>query len=266
MNQEVNLNNKRKKLKLYYGLLITVICIIGVSFAWFRLYLSQNENNTLASRTCFNTTLTEDTSKIEITDAFPISDEDWLKQTQFTFTLKNKCSSYVKAYILIDSTYRANSSTSYLSDNYLKVNVSPKNKNSNPSVILGTQTLTDIENSSKGYVLAAAYLGTNEEKSFDLRIWMDSAVTLDQGLNKSWAGKIVVITDASNEPTFVDTILADNKVTSPITIPGSDVSAQKLEDIKEETYVLENINTLEKYEATKGNIYPNLLGKTVVLK
>ena len=260
MNQEVNLNNKRKKLKLYYGLLITVICIIGVSFAWFRLYLSQNEDNTLASRTCFNTTLTENTSKIEITDAFPISDEDGLKQTPFTFTLKNNCSSYVKAYILIESTYRANSSTSYLSDNYLKVNVSPKNKNSNPSVILGTQTLTDIENSSKGYVLATAYLGTNEEKSFDLRIWMDSAVTLDQGLNKRWAGKIVVITDASNKPTFVDTILADNKVTSPITIPGSDVSAQKLEDIKEETYVLENINTSEKYDATKGNIYPNLLG------
>ena len=260
MNQEVNSNNKRKNLKLYYGLLITVICIIGVSFAWFRLYLSQNEDNTLASRTCFNTTLTENTSKIEITDAFPISDEDGLKQTPFTFTLKNNCSSYVKAYILIESTYRANSSTSYLSDNYLKVNVSPKNKNSNPSVILGTQTLTDIENSSKGYVLATAYLGTNEEKSFDLRIWMDSAVTLDQGLNKRWAGKIVVITDASNKPTFVDTILADNKVTSPITIPGSDVSAQKLEDIKEETYVLENINTSEKYDATKGNIYPNLLG------
>lgn len=145
MNQEVNSNNKRKNLKLYYGLLITVICIIGVSFAWFRLYLSQNEDNTLASRTCFNTTLTENTSKIEITDAFPISDEDGLKQTPFTFTLKNNCSSYVKAYILIESTYRANSSTSYLSDNYLKVNVSPKNKNSNPSVILGTQTLTDIE-------------------------------------------------------------------------------------------------------------------------
>lgn len=260
MENDSSIDKKKKKLKIYYSLLITVICIIGVSFAWFRLYLSQNEDNTLASRTCFNTTLTEDTSKIEITDAFPISDEDGMKQTPFTFTLKNNCSSYVKAYILIDSTYRTSTSTSYLSDNYLKVNVSPKDKNSSQSVILGAQTLTDTENSSKGYVLATAYLGANEEKSFDLRIWMDSATTLDQGLNKSWAGKIVVITDASNEPTLNDVVFASNKLSVPITIPGSDVSAQKLEDIEEETYIFKNTSAAEKYDATKSNIYPSLLG------
>ena len=235
MDNDTNIDKKKKKLKIYYSLLITVICIIGVSFAWFRLYLSQNEDNTLASRTCFNTTLTEDTSKIEITDAFPISDEDGMKQTPFTFTLKNNCSSYVKAYILIDSTYRTNTSTSYLSDNYLKVNVSPKDTTSSSSLVLGAQTLTDTENSSKGYVLTTAYLGANEEKSFDLRIWMDSATTLDQGLNKSWAGKIVVITDASNKPAFADTILADNKVTSPTTTPGRSINNRTLNDIVEET-------------------------------
>ena len=200
MNQEVNLNNKRKRLKLYYGLLITVVCIIGVSFAWFRLYLSQSEDNTLASRTCFSTTLTEDTSKITLTDAFPISDEDGLKQTPFTFTLKNNCSSYVKVYITIDSTYRTNTSASYLKDTYMKVNVSPKDTTDNASVILGNQTLTDLENNKKGYILLAVYLSANEEKSFDLRIWMDSETTIDQGLNKNWAGKIVAISNASETP------------------------------------------------------------------
>ena len=73
MEEKNNVEKSKKKLGIYYGLLVTVICIIGVSFAWFRLYLSQSEDNTLASRTCFNTTLTEDTSKIELTDAFPIS-------------------------------------------------------------------------------------------------------------------------------------------------------------------------------------------------
>lgn len=76
MSQD-NVVNKKKRLKLYYGLLVTVLCIIGVSFAWFRLYLSQQEDNTLASRTCFSTTLTEDTSKISLIDSFPISDEEW---------------------------------------------------------------------------------------------------------------------------------------------------------------------------------------------
>ena len=225
MNQEVNIDNNKKKLKLYYGLLVTVLCIIGVSFAWFRRYLSQTENNTIASRTCFNTTLTEDTSKISLTDAFPITDEDGLKQTPFTFTIKNNCNSYVKVYITIDSTYRESTSSSYLKDNYMKVNISPKGTTTSQSVILGSQTLTDLENNKKGYIIVSTGLKANEEKSYDLRIWLDSSVTTEQGLNKNWSGKIVVVSNASKEPpTLSEAILAVNEVKAPITTPGAAVS------------------------------------------
>ena len=224
MDKEIEIKKKKRKLSIYYGLLVTVICIIGVSFAWFRLYLSQTENNTIASRTCFNTTLTEDTSKISLTDAFPITDEDGLKQTPFTFTIKNNCNSYVKVYITIDSTYRESTNTSYLKDNYMKVNISPKGTTTGKSVILGSQTLTDLENNRKGYIIINTGLKANEEKSYDLRIWMDSAVTTEQGLNKNWSGKIVVVSNASNEPTFAETIRANNEVKAPITTPGAAVS------------------------------------------
>ncbi len=223
MDRDVDIIKKKKKLSLYYGLLVTVICIIGVSFAWFRLYLSQTENNTIASRTCFNTTLTEDTSKISLTDAFPIIDEDGLKQTPFTFTIKNNCNSYVKLYITIDSTYRESTNTSYLKDNYMKVNISSKGTTTGKSVILGSQTLTDLENNKKGYIIVSTGLKANEEKSYDLRIWMDSAVTKEQGLNKAWSGKIVVVSSAS-KPTFAETILAKNEVKTPVTTPGAAVS------------------------------------------
>ena len=225
MDKEIEIKKKKRKLSIYYGLLVTVICIIGVSFAWFRLYLSQTENNTLASRTCFNTTLTEDTSKISLTDAFPITDEDGLKQTPFTFTIKNNCNSYVKVYITIDSTYRESTDTSYLKDNYMKVNISPKGTTTGKSVILGSQTLTDLENNRKGYIIINTGLKANEEKSYDLRIWMDSSVTTEQGLNKNWSGKIVVVSNASKEPpTFAETILANNEVKAPITTPGAAIS------------------------------------------
>ncbi len=227
MDKEIEIKKKKKKLGLYYGLLVTVICIIGVSFAWFRLYLSQTENNTIASRTCFNTTLTEDTSKISLTDAFPIIDEDGLKQTPFTFTIKNNCNSYVKVYITIDSTYRESTNTSYLKDNYMKVNISPKGTTTGKSVILGSQTLTDLENNRKGYIIVSTGLNANEEKSYDLRIWMDSAVTTEQGLNKNWSGKIVVVSNASNKPTFAETILANNEVKTPISTPGVAVSTNE---------------------------------------
>ena len=91
----------KKKIKIYYGLLITLVVFMGVSYAWFRLKLTQTNGNVIGTRTCLDASLTEKTSKITLSDAFPISDEDGLKQTPFTFTLKNNCDSYVKVYITI---------------------------------------------------------------------------------------------------------------------------------------------------------------------
>ena len=262
MNSEVNIDNKKRRLKLYYGLLITVLCIIGVSFAWFRLYLNQTENNTIASRTCFNTTLTEDTSKITLTDAFPISDEDGLKQTPFTFTIKNNCNSYVKVYITIDSTYRESTDTSYLKDNYMKVNISPEGTTTSKSVILGSQTLTDLESNRKGYIIVSTGLKANEEKSYDLRIWMDSAVTIEQGLNKNWSGKIVVVSSASNKPaapngwyeaaegTLLASLRNNTEISEPITIPGTEVSAHTLDDVPTQTASVSS--TYQAYYITYG--------------
>ena len=262
MNSEVNIDNKKRRLKLYYGLLITVLCIIGVSFAWFRLYLNQTENNTIASRTCFNTTLTEDTSKISLTDAFPISDEDGLKQTPFTFTIKNNCNSYVKVYITIDSTYRESTDTSYLKDNYMKVNISPEGTTTGKSVILGSQTLTDLESNRKGYIIVSTGLKANEEKSYDLRIWMDSAVTIEQGLNKNWSGKIVVVSSASNKPaapngwyeaaegTLLASLRNNTEISEPITIPGTEVSAHTLDDVPTQTASVSS--TYQAYYITYG--------------
>ena len=263
MNQEVNIDNKKKKLKIYYSLLITVICIIGVSFAWFRLYLSQSEDNTLASRTCFSTTLTEDTSKIELTDAFPISNEDGLKGTPFTFTIKNNCDSYVKAYITIKSTYRTSTDSSYLKDNYIKVNISLKGTTKNPSLILGSQTLTDLDNDSKGYIIVDTGLNSNEEKSYDLRIWMDSATTLEQGLDKTWAGKIVVLTSAVKEPpaapdgwydaptgTLIASLRGNNDLKIPLTVLGKETSAHTKDDVESDTISV--ASTYQKYYVTYG--------------
>lgn len=68
----------KKKIKIYYGLLITLVVFMGVSYAWFRMRLTQTNSNVIGTRTCLDASLTEDTSKITLSDAFPISDEDGL--------------------------------------------------------------------------------------------------------------------------------------------------------------------------------------------
>ena len=226
----------KKKIKIYYGLLITLVVFMGVSYAWFRLKLTQTNSNVIGTRTCLDASLTEKTSKITLSDAFPISDEDGLKQTPFTFTLKNNCDSYVKVYITIDSKYRTSTDAAYLNDSFLKANLSSKGTTDGSSVLLGSQTLTELEGTNKGYILVTTGLKANEEKSYDLRVWMDGETSIADGLNKNWEGKIVVIGVAANEEvTLKDAILANNEIKSPLTTPGKEVSAHVLNDVESQT-------------------------------
>ena len=224
------MNKDERKRIAYSALLLSVLCIIGVSYAWFRLYLSQSENNRIASRTCFSTTLTEKTSKIDLTEAVPESDENGLMESPFTFTLKNNCTGYIRVYITIDSAYRTSTSTSYLKDNKIKVNISPTGTTLNPSSLLTDKELIELEGSRLGYSIIDIGLNSNEEKTFDLRVWMDSSTTVDEGLNKTWEGKIVVLTEAQNvgapngwnsakDGTLLAAIRRDNPLRETLTPP-----------------------------------------------
>ena len=229
------MNKDERKRIAYSALLLSVLCIIGVSYAWFRLYLSQSENNRIASRTCFNTTLTEKTSKIDLTEAVPESDKNGLMESPFTFTLKNNCAGYIRAYITIDSAYRTSTSTSYLKDNKIKVNISPTGTTINPSSLLTDKELIELEGSRLGYSIIDVGLNSNEEKTFDLRVWMDSSTTVDEGLNKTWEGKIVVLTEAQNvgapngwnsakDGSLLAAIRRDNELRETLTPPGAATS------------------------------------------
>ena len=227
-----------KKLKIYISILITIIIIAGVSYAYFFLRKEQTNENIIGTRTCLNSSLTEQNTEISLTDAFPISDEDGLKQTPFTFSVTNNCDTYVKLTITLENENRESTSTEFLKDNLIKVNLSPKGETTSSNLLLGSQTLVDIESSRKGYKLTTTGLKGNETKEFDLRTWMDSSTTLDEGLGKTWPGKIIIIVDAEEEPvpapngwyeandgTLLSAINRDNTVTVPTTTPGVEISA-----------------------------------------
>ena len=219
------IENEKKKRTILYGLLVTVLVLIGVTYAYYRITKTQTNSNVIGTRTCLNTTLTEETSEIVLSDAFPISDEDGLKQSPFTFTLTNNCDSYVKVTIALVSEYRTSTNTAYLKDNYVKSNLSTKGTNDGTSVILSTLSLGEVDTNTQGYVLKTTGLKNKEAKSFDLRLWLDSETTNEQGLNKTWKGKIVVSVVAGEYvPTLSEAILANNEVKAPITTPGAAIS------------------------------------------
>lgn len=262
MNENI-IKSKENRRKIYVSLLVTVICLIGLTYALFTIFLKQTENNSLATRTCFSTSLTEESSKITLEKAYPLTDEKGLETTPFTFKLTNNCANYVKAYITIDSTYRTSTSTSYLADNYIKANVSLKGGSIKKSVIIGKQKLMDIDNNKKGYIIDEILLKPNEEREYDLRLWIEQNVTVDQGLNKSWKGSLVVAAVAETPPsapngwyeTEEGTLLANlrenNFPEETLTEPGKEVNAHTIDDI-EEIGTSNYSSTYQEYYITYG--------------
>ena len=214
---EKNINKR----KIYISLLVSVICIISVSYAFFVLYLRQTDNNAVTALSCFTSTLTEENSAINLSNEFPIKDEDGLKKTPFTFKITNNCNNYVKAYITIDPLKEG--TTNYILSKYMKANISTKGSTDGTSLIIGTQNTKVLDNKHNGYIVKEVGLNSKESKEFDLRLWIDYDTTKEQAAGMTYLSQVVIVTEPG-KPTFAETILANNEVKTPITTPGAAIS------------------------------------------
>ena len=214
---EKNINKR----KIYISLLVSVICIISVSYAFFVLYLRQTDNNSVTALSCFTSTLTEENSAINLTNEFPIKDEDGMKKTPFTFKITNNCNNYVKAYITIDPLKEG--TANYILSKYMKANISTKGSTDGTSLIIGTQNTKVLDNKHNGYIVKEVGLNSKESKEFDLRLWIDYDTTKEQAAGMTYLSQVVIVTEPG-KPTFAETILAKNEVKTPITTPGAAIS------------------------------------------
>ena len=243
---EKNINKR----KIYISLLVTVLCIIGVSYAFFVLYLRQTDNNSVTALSCFTSTLTEESSAINLADEFPITDEDGIKKTPFTFKITNNCNNYVKAYITIDPLKEG--TANYILSKYMKANVSTKGSTDGTSLIIGTQNTKVLDNKHNGYIVKEVGLNKNESKEFDLRLWIDYDTTKEQAAGMTYTSQVVIVTEPG-KPTFAETILANNEVKTPLTTPGSEVSAHTKDDVESQSASVSS--TYQAYYITYGTGY-----------
>ena len=215
---EKNINKR----KIYISLLVSVICIISVSYAFFVLYLRQTDNNSVTALSCFTSTLTEENSAINLTNEFPIKDEDGIKKTPFTFKITNNCNNYVKAYITIDPLKEG--TANYILSKYMKANVSTKGSTDGTSLIIGTQNTKVLDNKHNGYIVKEVWLNSKESKEFDLRLWIDYDTTKEQAAGMTYLSQVVIVTEPGIDNTLAGTVLRNNKVQTPLTTPGAAVS------------------------------------------
>ena len=254
---EKNINKR----KIYISLLVSVICIISVSYAFFVLYLRQTDNNSVTALSCFTSTLTEENSAINLSNEFPIKDEDGIKKTPFTFKITNNCNNYVKAYITIDSLKEG--TTNYILSKYMKANVSTKGSTDGTSLIIGTQNTKVLDNKHTGYIVKEVGLNSKESKEFDLRLWIDYDTTKEQAAGMTYLSQVVIVTEAEKEPipapdgwyeagsgTLLASLRDSNTLKTPLTTPGKEVNAHVLDDVESQTATVSS--TEQAYYFTYG--------------
>ena len=244
---EKNINKR----KIYISLLVTVICIISVSYAFFVLYLRQTDNNSVTALSCFTSTLTEENSAINLSNEFPIKDEDGLKKTPFTFKITNNCNNYVKAYITIDPLKEG--TANYILSKYMKANVSTKGSTDGTSLIIGTQNTKVLDNKHNGYIVKEVGLNSKESKEFDLRLWINYDTTKEQAAGMTYLSQVVIVTEPGIDNTLAGTVLRNNKVQTPLTTPGKEVSAHTKDDVESQSTSVSS--TDQAYYITYGTGY-----------
>ena len=176
--------SKRKTIILSsLGVLLLISLVIGISYAYWLFRTNQTSVNTIGT-SCLNVTLTDVTSAIKLEDTYPISDEDGMSTTPYTFTITNTCDSFISYEVLLGVTEDTTMNSAYL-DAVLDYNQ-----------VQTLDTYPDFDSTLEGYkevkVLQKGSLSGEDEATYNLRLWMDKDVTSLDSMNKVFEGKIII--------------------------------------------------------------------------
>lgn len=189
----------RKGYKITLGVLTIMILVtitIGTSYSYYSVSDVQENPNTLTS-TCFNITYAENSSSINLTNSYPMSEANALGLSPYSFTITNTCGAGNQTvnYVVTLNTLTASLSTLTSSLNY------KLNKTAPTAVVGTTGTLTTpyalnpnvktSEGIDTSYSLEVGTLAPGEAKTFNLYLWINENAANDV-MGQSFEGKVLV--------------------------------------------------------------------------
>ena len=175
-----------KKIMIIIAVLLLITSLVGVTYAYWQFKNTQNDFNTMGSK-CFEITLANETDAITIDKAIPITDEEGLKETGYTFTIKNTCNTSAVYDVNLEHVI---TEEKRLSCEYVKVSLN----DGTPEVLTEKEEKTPtIEEADKAYLLTSGSLAPEEEKTYVLKLWMDEDTpAIDETMNATFLSKISV--------------------------------------------------------------------------
>ena len=214
--------NKKKKIILIIVILLVMMTVIGVSYAYWLLTFSSHNPSKLVT-SCLNLSLTNEKNYINLTKAYPISDAEGKKLTPYSFTITNTCDLFLSYTINLEV---LNEST--MPYKYIKAMV---NNEAITKLKDLEDTQTTLENASSSKVLFKGTLGSGDSADYNIRLWMDEDVTVNDtdSMNTTFLSKVTIgaqrstyIPSEQGYTTLADAILANEYQTTP------EISKQKI--------------------------------------
>ena len=243
---------KRNVDKKRLAFILVAVCLVGVlgigiSFAWWRYTVIQDKTNVGVSK-CFSIELANKANEINLTNMYPITDEEGRKLTPYTFTLKNTCSVSAKYSLNMEMLEGTT-----LNSNYLAVLVNNKDIKLLSSYNTAT---TVIDGSTESRTLDTGVLQANSSKDYSISLWMDKSVTLsDDAQNKVFKSKVVV--DAVATETAMDKIIASVDTTGKCPTINSDGTVNASKGESTDGYLCSAEDTYGTSYYYRGNVTNN---------
>ena len=233
---------------LVFGIICAVGLLgVGISYAWWRLSFVQDKANTAVSK-CLKLELANQSNEINLTNMYPISDEEGRALTPFTFTLKNTCSMSAKYTLNLEMLEGTT-----LNSNYLAVLVNNKDIKLLSSYNTAT---TVVKGSTESRTLDTGTLTPNGSKDYSISLWMDKSVTLsDDAQNKIFKSKVVV--DAVATETAMEKIIASVDTTGKCPTINSDGTVNVTKVEATDGYVCSATDTYGTSYYYRGNVTNN---------
>lgn len=154
---------KKRIVILVVSLIAITGIIVGVSYAFFSIGGSQEQANTFTSG-CLNISLTNESTAINLTNTYPITDIEGLETTSYDFTIKNTCTTETNYSINLES---LNKQTNSLSADYIKVALSSDTVDHVISKLSDNTSVTpEIDGSYESYNLYTGTLKGSESKTY----------------------------------------------------------------------------------------------------
>ena len=204
---------QKKKVNMIVLSVSVILMLIGLSYGYFFIRKNQ-ENNNVAGSECFKLEFSNESEAINLSNMYPISDEEGRKQVPYSFTITNTCdmlAGYTVNMEMLEGTT--------LNSKYLDVLI-----NNEEIKLLSTYEATDIviANSTESRILTKGTLAYNDSADYTVRFWMDKDVEDIESMNKYFASKIVVVATPSTWDsisagynTLHDAILANEYQSTP---------------------------------------------------